>query len=169
MVAENKYIRPMTLADAPRAAEIHTFGWRCAYRGIVSDERLFNNMSVCERMARFESAIRERSNESYVYDDGIVKAILTIGPCRDEDKPRSFELWGIYVEPLMKRQGIGTELVAFCEQQAFGRGYQENCLWVLEKNIDSRLFYEKMGYLPDGRRKWLDGLAASEIRYGNVL
>jgi len=141
-------IRAIQISDAPRAAEIHVFGWRSAYRGIVSDEFLFNKMIVLERLSGFENAIRDLTEETYVYDDGIIKAILTIGICRDPDKLNSFELWGIYVEPLMKRQGIGSKMVDYCEKKAVERGFNEVCLWVFEKNADSRLFYKKLGYYP---------------------
>jgi putative acetyltransferase len=76
-------------------------------------------------MDYFENAVRNETDESYVYDDGIVKGFLTIGACRDENKANSFELWGIYVDPLMKNQGIGTEMVRFCEEEAARRGFRD--------------------------------------------
>jgi ribosomal protein S18 acetylase RimI-like enzyme len=162
-------IRLMQITDVPRVAEIHVFGWRSAYRGIVSDEFLFNKMIVSQRMISFENAVNNHTEENYVFDDGIIKAILTIGACRDTDKMNSFELWGIYVEPFMKRQGIGNKMVNHCEKKAIERGFNEVCLWVLEKNVNARLFYEKLGYYPDGTQKFIDFLAASEIRYSKEL
>jgi ribosomal protein S18 acetylase RimI-like enzyme len=162
-------IRVMQISDVSRVAEIHVFGWRSAYRGIVSDEFLFNKMIVSNRIKWFENAVRNQTEESYVFDDGIIKAILTIGACRDSDKTKSFELWGIYVEPFMKRQGIGSKMVNYCEKTAIERGYNEVCLWVLKNNTDARLFYENLGYYPDGAEKFIDFLAASEIRYSKEL
>jgi len=162
-------IRTFKLSDAPRVAEIHVFGWRCAYRGIVSDEILFNDMLVSARIPRFENFASNSGAKSYVYDDGIIKAFMTIGACRDKDKPNSFELWGIYVEPLMKRQGIGTRLIKFCEKKAVDLRYNEICLWVLEKNVDSRCFYEKHGFVADGTSKYLENIKATEVRYVKVM
>ena len=162
-------IRAMLISDVPRVAEIHVFGWRSAYRGIVSDDFLFNKMLVSKRINSFENAIRNQTEENYVFDDGIIKAILTIGICRDADKIKSFELWGIYVDPFMKRQGIGSLMVEYCEKTAIKRDYNEVCLWVLEKNADARLFYEKLRYYPDGTKKYIDFLAATEIRYSKNL
>ena len=158
-------IRVIKLSDIPRLAEIHVFGWRNAYRGIVSDEILFNQRLVSLSITRFEKAFHDNAEETYVFDDGIIKAFLTIGVCRDEDKSESFELWGIYVEPLMKRQGIGSIMVGYCEKIAIERGYKEVCLWVLEENTDARVFYEKLGFLPDGSKKYLEKISAMEIRY----
>ena len=104
-----------------------------------------------------------------IYNDGIVKAFLTIGTCRDEDKAHSFELWGIYVDPFMKGQGIGSRMVDFCEKKATERGFSEVCLWVLEENISARAFYERLGYSPDGTKKFLEPLDATEIRYSKTL
>jgi GNAT superfamily N-acetyltransferase len=140
----------MKLADTLRVAEIHVYGWRNAYRGIVSDDYLFNKMTVSKSADRFENAVRDNTEESYVFDDGILKAFMTIGSCRDADKTESFELWGIYVDPFMQRQGIGSQMISFCETKAIERGHKEICLWVFEKNENARAFYEKFGYLPDG-------------------
>ena len=156
----------METADIPRAAEIHVFGWRCAYRGIIMDEVLFKDRTVAKSMERFAEYINNPASEDYVYDDGLIKAFMTIGACRDEDKPNSFELWGIYVEPLMKGLGIGSKMVAFCEKRARERGYNEITLWVLEKNEESRKFYEKMGFAPDGKKNPKDPW---EIRYVKKL
>lgn len=163
------YVMAIRLVDAddiPRVAEIHIFGWRCAYRGIISDDILFNKRSVAECITRWhEERVYNKESETYVYDDGIVKAFLTIGRSRDKDKPNAFELWGIYVDPSFKRQGIGKQLVTFCENKAKERGFKEIILHVLEKNKNSRKFYEKMGYKTDGMRVFLDEINAFEIRY----
>ncbi len=62
---------------------------------------------------------------------------------RDKDKKDSFELWCIYVDPLMMRQGVGRELLEYCENEARRRGYRENSLWVLERNTIGKNFYDK--------------------------
>ncbi|MCL2321749.1 MAG: GNAT family N-acetyltransferase [Oscillospiraceae bacterium] len=162
-------IRPVKISDVSRIAEIHVFGWRCAYKGIVSDDFLFNKMLVSKQISYFSVAILNNIEESYVFDDGIIKAFLTIGACRDEDKSKTFELWGIYVDPFMKRQGIGSKMVHYCERIAIQRRFDEVCLWVLEKNINARKFYEKLGYFPDGKRKFIEPLDVIELRYSNYI
>ena len=158
-------IRIMELSDIPRAAEIHVFGWRSAYKKIISDDFLFNKMLVSKRISHFDNAVRNNLGENYVFDDGIIKAVLTIGACRDTDKLDAFELWGIYVDPFMKRQGIGSEMLKFCEKKAIERGFKEIYLWVFEKNKNARNFYEKFGYSPDGKSNFIEPLVATEIRY----
>ena len=162
-------IRAMALSDVSRVAEIHVFGWRDAYRCFISDDFLFKSMLVSKRIDVFDNSVRNNAEENYVYDDGIIKAFLTIGRCRDEDKPESFELWGIYVDPFMKRQGIGSKMVEYCENRALERGFQEVCLWVFKENMAARLFYEKLGYLPDNSSKYIEFLSATEIRFSKRL
>lgn len=144
-------IRKMVNEDSVRAAEISVYGWRNTYRGIVSDEILFKKILVSNKIKHFENAIENGIEESYVYDDGIIKAILTIGKCRDADKQNSYELWGIYVDPFMQHQGIGKTLLKFCEEQGRNLGYGEVVLWTFEKNQLAREFYEKCGYQADGK------------------
>ena len=162
-------IRIMQLPDVPRVAEIHVFGWRAAYRGIVTDEFLFNEMLVSKRISVFDNSVHNNTEETYVFDDGIIRSFLTIGTCRDSDKPDCFELWGIYVDPFMQRQGIGSKMVRFCEERAVERGFKAICLWVLEGNKNARGFYEKLGYLPDGSGKFIELFGAAEIRYSKNL
>jgi GNAT superfamily N-acetyltransferase len=159
-------IRQAKKEDAARMAEIHIFGWRSAYRGIVDDDYLFAKLSVAKRIIKFEKAIEEGKENNLVFEeDGIIKAFMTIGKCRNDDKKEAYELWGIYVEPLMKRNGIGRTMINYCEDIARENGHKENVLWVLKDNIASRAFYEKMGYIADGKEEYLDHIKAIEIRY----
>jgi len=163
-------IRRAVIDDAERIAEIHIFGWRSAYRGIVSDAYLFGKTSVAGRIAGVRKAIDEGLEETYVFEeDGILKAFMTIGNARNADKSDAFELWGLYVEPLFKGQGVGTQMVAFCEQCARERGFTEIILWVFKDNAKSRRFYEKMGYAPDGKEETIARFNAVQVRYCKKL
>lgn len=163
-------IRKATVEDANRLAEIHVFGWRFAYRNLISDELLFKKMNVVKRAASFKQAIEENREDTYVYEeDGIIKAFMTIGPCRDEEKKGSYEIWGIYVDPLLTRCGIGTRMVEFCEKTALELGYKEILLWVLEGNDIGINFYKKSGFQHDGSVKLLDYFDRNVYRYSKLL
>ena len=166
--------------DAPRIAEIHVFGWRAAYRGIIPDGYLFGGLSVTRRAAALAGKL-ESEEETYVWEDGplpslpgkepasVIRGWMTIGDSRDEDADGAFELWGIYVDPLMKRTGVGRALVAFCEAEARARGKSEITLWVLRDNAPSRAFNEALGFAPDGKEQFLEGLGTTETRYRKRL
>lgn len=163
-------VRKASIEDVPRIAEIHVMGWRFAYRNIISEEFLLKEMLVPKRIDAFTRAMEERRGDIYVFEENrIVKAFMINGPCRDSDKPSSFELWGLYVDPFMVRQGIGTRLMQYCEGMALESGYKEVVLWVLEDNAIGRNFYGKMGYTFDGTRKYLEKFGVYEIRYRKQL
>lgn len=164
-------IREAIAEDGKRMAEINVIGWRYAYRNIISDEFLFKTLDIVKRAEYFSKIAEEKQQGvAYVYEEaGIVKGFMTIGPCRDEDRKTSFELYGLYVEPFMTRGGIGSQLIHFCEQKARELGYSEVLVWVLEGNAIGINFYEKMGYSLEGARKLLEKHNRYELRYHKLL
>lgn len=167
-------VRKAKAEDAERLAEIHIFGWRNAYRGIITDKFLFDSLRVCRRAENFKKVLAESAEELHVAErHGVVAGFLSIGDPRDADKAKAdtFELWAIYVDPVFMREGVGAELLEFCENEGFKRGRKEVMLWVLEDNPIGRSFYEKHGYRPDGNRKVLErlpsasGKPVAEVRY----
>ena len=161
-------IRKALVNDSSRLAEIHVFGWRCAYNEFISMEHLINKMTVKSREEKWIDILTEtkESNVTYVYEENnIVKGFMTIGDCRDEDKTiETFELWGIYIDPLFQRQCVGSKLVSHCEAEAITKRKKEIVLWVFEKNKNSIKFYNKMGFEFDGKVKLLDYFNENEIR-----
>lgn len=163
-------VRKAILDDVNRIAEIHVMGWRFSYQKLISEEFLYKSLNVSKRITAFTKAIKERKEDIYVYEENdIIKGFMTIGPCRDTDKPYAFELWGLYVDPFMLRHGVGAKLLSYCEQKAFDIGYKVLVIWVLEDNSIGRDFYEKNGYKFDGARKLLDKFGIYEIRYQKRL
>jgi len=155
-------IRPLEKSDIPRIAEIHILAQRTDYRGIVTDEFLFGKMTVEKRMEYFT----ENETEGYVFDEGgIVKGFITLGPCKDTDKPDCFELYRIFVDPFMFGGGIGHKLAAHFEEVAIGQNYSDICLWVLEDNTKARAFYEKLGWAADGTIRISGYFDVPEVRY----
>lgn len=159
-------VRKAAADDVIRIAEIHVVGWRFAYRHLIPEEFLFKTMNVPQRIAAFTKAIEEQTEDTYVFEENqIVKGFMTIGPCRDADKSSAFELWGLYVDPFMVRNGIGSKLLDYCEQKALELGYKDIVLWVLEGNSIGINFYSKKGFMFEGSRKFLEKLGRYELRY----
>jgi len=167
-------VRKAKVEDAERMAEIHIFGWRNAYRGILTDEFLFGKLRVCRRAENFKKVVAEGLEELHVAErHGVVAAFISIGEPRDADisGTDTLELWAIYVDPVFMREGLGAELLEFCEKEALRRGRKAVTLWVLEDNAIGRAFYGRHGYRPDGSSKVLErllsvsGKPVIEIRY----
>jgi ribosomal protein S18 acetylase RimI-like enzyme len=166
-------IREATVDDSSRISEIHVLGWRYAYKAFISMDFLFNIMTVKSRYEFFLNNLSEKNDaeKTYVYEEnGIIKAFMTMGNCRDEDKgENTFELCGIYVDPLFQRQKIGTQFVQYCLKDAKSRNKEEIVLWVFEKNNESIQFYKKMGFEFDGKIKLMESFNENAVRMGKIL
>ena len=163
-------IREAAEDDTVRIVEILVFSWRTFYRGIIPDEYLFKKLTVPNRLKDLAETMRKQKQETYVFDDPFVKGFITFGRCRDEDKNEdSFELMGLYTDPLYTRLGIGQQLINFCEVEAKKRKKKEISLWVLKKNRVGINFYEKNGFLPDGAQKELKSINALAVRYTKII
>ena len=161
-------IREATVNDAARIAEIEVTSSRFAYRNVVSEECLYRDMSVENRIPVYQRWISEKRFALYVYetqDTGVVKAMMGIGMCEDEDKTNALELHFIYVDPGFVREGIGSELLELFEKTGKEKGCSELVIWVLEDNGMGISFYEKNNYHPDGKEKIFKRWNKREIRY----
>ena len=161
-------IREAKVNDAVRIAEIEVASSQYAYNNIVSDECLYQDLSVENRIPVHQKWITERRFGVYVYEDsttGIIKGMMGIGMCEDEDKKDAFELHFLYVDPDYVRMGFGSEMLRYFEQTGKEKGYQEFVVWVLEENEKARRFYEKHNYCLDGKEKIFKRWNKREIRY----
>lgn len=161
-------IREANINDSARVAEIEVLSNRYAYKYILSYDYLFNDLSVENRLPVFSRWISEKRFGIYVYEDtdtGIIKGMMGIGMCEDEDKEKAFELHFIYLDPDYVRIGIGSEMLAFFEKTGKEKGCSELVIWVLEENGMGIKFYEKHDYHPDGKEKIFKRWNKREIRY----
>ena len=155
------------MKDTARIAEIEVNSSRNAYRNILSDECL-EDLSAGKRVPVYTRWITEKRFGIYVYEDsgtGIIKGMMGIGPCEDNDKKEAFELHFLYVDPDYAGMGIGSELLRFFEEKGRGKTCPEFVIWVLEENKAGRRFYEKHSYHPDGQEKIFKRWNKREIRY----
>ena len=161
-------IREANVNDSARIAEIDVLSSRYAYQNIVSEECLYRDLTVENRIPVYKRWITEKRFGIYVYEDsdtGIIKGMMGIGMCEDDDKKGAFELHFLYVDPDDLRMGIGSEMLRFFEQKGKERGCPEFVVWVLEENIMGRNFYEKNNYCVDGEEKIFRRWNKREIRY----
>ena len=161
-------IREANTNDSVRIAEIEVASSRFAYKNILSDDYLYNDLSVEKRAPVHNYWITEKRFDLYVYeepDTKLIKAMMGIGMCEDEDKKDAFELHFIYVDPDYLRNGIGLEMLKFFEQKGREKGCKEFVIWVLEENGIGINFYTKNNYSHDGKDKIFKRWNKREIRY----
>jgi diamine N-acetyltransferase len=162
-------IRKPNIKDVSRIAEIHTYGWRFAYKNIFSTEYLYNNHQVLKASEMHKQIITTKIDMIDIFDDGIIKGFVLHNNSRDEDLPEAYEISAIYVEPEFTRSGVGKELLAAAEIQCRKKGMSKLFLWVLEENTMGRTFYEKYGYRFDETEKYIGDLNVKELRYSKEI
>ncbi len=161
-------IREAAVKDVARIAEIEVESSRFAYKGTVPDKCLYEDLTVENRIPVYERWISEKRFALYVYEDtetGVIKGMLGLGMCEDDDKTNAFELHFIYLDPEYVRKGTGTEMLQFFENKGREKGCKEYVIWVLEDNNIGINFYEKHNYIHDGKDKVFKRWNKREIRY----
>lgn len=164
--------RRATGEDALAVAEVHLGAWRVAYRGVIPDEYL-DALDVEARASRytFDATGPDDLATWIALDNGAVVGFVTIGPCGDDDATGAGEIFALYVAPARWRSGIGARLMAGGGERLRERGFVDAVLWVLERNLQARAFYEARGWRADGAAKTIDFGAETlvEIRYRSAL
>ena len=161
-------IREATVQDSARIAEIEVISSRYAYKNILSEECLYKDLTVENRVPVHQRWIADKRFEVYVYEDpgtGTLRGMMGIGMCEDEDKQGAFELHFLYVDPDDLRRGIGSEMLRFFEQKGKEKSCPEFVIWVLEENKIGINFYKKNNYAPDGKEKIFKRWNKREVRY----
>lgn len=164
-------IRYAEINDAKVLGKIHSESWKIAYKGIVPDSVL-DNITADKRERYFEKALSENLEEdTLIFVDNKAVGLMTIGKCRDNDRDNTYgEIWGIYLLPEYWNMGIGSHYINWGINELKNRNFKKITLWVLEDSLNSRRFYERMGFRHDGTVKEIDiGKKLNEFRYEKVI
>jgi GNAT superfamily N-acetyltransferase len=132
--------------DAPAIATLHAGSWQRHYRGAFSDAFLDNDAAGyllplwTERLASPDPRARTILAQINGAVVGLAHTLLGEHPA-----------WGAFLDNLhvahgLKRQGIGTRLLALTGQEVVNCSPSSGLyLWVLEQNSDARAFYAARG------------------------
>lgn len=139
-------LRPIIETDAETIAQLHAQSWATAYRGILTDafldQDLFANRTRLWRQ-RLAEPVPGQFGLLASIDDQAAGFVFAFG---DADPEFGTLIDNLHVHPTIKSQGLGRALLErLCEQ---ARDIAADCgvfLWVYEDNIAARHFYEKLG------------------------
>jgi len=147
-------IRPAVESDALAIAAIHVAAWRAAYANLVPAEYL-QALDVTERSRHWGKTLREMSDNRVVLlaETDAPVGFASYGPSRDLDRVGDAELYSIYVSPAAFGLGAGTMLVARGASEMAARGFITINLWVFERNVQARRFYERLGWKEEATTK----------------
>ncbi len=129
-------VRPATVADARRIAEVHVRTWQAAYRHVFPADFL-DSLSIDNRERGWKEELTESPGNIHVAEiDGRVVGFAAVGPARGETGLG--ELYAIYVEPAHWGTGVGHTLLVTAQERLAELGFDEAMLWVLADNPRAR-------------------------------
>jgi ribosomal protein S18 acetylase RimI-like enzyme len=132
--------------EADTIAHIHAKSWQTAYKGILTDAYLENDIWENRRQVwqkRFAEAAKNEFICVAVERDVVVGFVCVYGEADDN--------WGalidnLHVLPEIKGRGIGKRLMQEAAKWVTKKySHSKIHLWVYEANDAARGFYEKMG------------------------
>lgn len=139
-------IRVLNEADIDAVIQIVNENWKREYAAYV-DPFLLTPDGCDARAAELRRDISSQRLSEYVWEeDGQVLALLSFGNTSDADKPGAFEVWRIYLAPSAQGKGLGSQLLAFAEDQAKQSGHHDIVIWAFQQNTRAVSFYQKHGY-----------------------
>ena len=137
-------IRQATASDIGDVARVHVAAWDAAKEGLDLPSR----RTAGERSQHWTAFLGDGVGELWVADEGRgLLGFLSFGLSRDEDRPGETELYTLYVDPQAWGRGVGSALMDVLAAT------DPVSLWVAERNIRARDFYERRGFAPDGARE----------------
>ncbi|MEB7779874.1 GNAT family N-acetyltransferase [Mammaliicoccus fleurettii] len=140
-------IRNKKESDIESIAKVHYESWITIYKGIVPDSYLdsLSLESYIEKHHMFNAPC------IVAEVDGKVVGFLMYSKDKDEDtSDKCGEIMVIYLLQEYQHKGIGTLLMNEAEKRMKSE-FDQLSLWVLEDNIPTVKFYEKMGFEKDGK------------------
>jgi ribosomal protein S18 acetylase RimI-like enzyme len=165
-------VRAATADDAEAIADVNVRSWQHAYRGIVPDSYLdaLDRTTIANHVR--ETALSGSATLLVAGGAGI-DGFSCLAPSRDQDAPpQTAEIIAIYVDPARERRGIGRALALASCHAARSQGFTHISLWVIDRNVRARAFYEALEFVLDGRTKtstqW-GGAPIQELRYVRPL
>lgn len=140
-------IRKAIKSDNYSIAKLIVSGWQTAYKGLIDDEFL-NNMSVDFMAEKWADNIETQNSDNNIYiyeENNQIIGIIRFGKPDDTSATYDSEIHVLYVEPSLKRNGIGTKLFEFAKEHFINIKTTNMIIWCLKGNTPSIKFYEKMG------------------------
>ena len=154
----NIIIKKMETEDEIRGkAYVHWHAWHEAYVNLVNQDYLDKlTLEKCEEMA-----FKWHDNMLVAKDGDRVIGFVGYGD-RGEEAPETGEIFALYVLSEFYGKGVGRQLMEAGLSQL--KGYPQICLWVLKENKRAIRFYQKCGFIPDGKEFVSPNIGAAEIR-----
>lgn len=160
-------VRPARDQDGDLLGRLIARCW-ADYPGSYFDRH--GEMAILDRIA---SAYEDAGGIAWVavIDGGVDERIvgsLAVAPVGEAGD--AWEVTKVYVDPRLRRAGLGRRLMTLAEEHAGERGARRVVLWTDTRFETAHRFYEGIGYAPDGRTRDVGDLSNSiEYFYAKTL
>ena len=149
----NIKIRKAKTGDEKILAFIQTESWKNSFKGIISETDLekYTNITKAEEM--YSRVLKEKYAENFILEiDGKPHCIAAWSKARNSEFSDSAELICIHSLCDNWGKGYGSIMMNHIINEIKSAGFKSVLLWVFEKNIRARKFYEKHGFVSEGGR-----------------
>jgi len=162
-------IRDAFDSDLPAIARLHAASWKVAYRGILPDAFLDQDLEknrarrwsgIFDRMAPRDRVLIATLENSAA---GFISGWTT--PATDCEPGFDLHVDNLHVRPDLRGQGLGVALMQNLSRRQASDGSVRAYLWVLDGNEPAHRFYVKLGgRVSDRRQIELGGAIIGETR-----
>lgn len=161
-------LRPMQADDADAVAFLHATSWRSAYRGIVPDSFLDNDV-FADRQAVWRERLQTSPAASafgVVAEDESGRMIGFAYVLPGHDPVYGTLVDNLHVHPELKGGCIGRKLLQAVVHELGPDHAQPLHLWVLDQNEAAKRFYARMGaeFIDPGTTPPFGGVCLPEWR-----
>lgn len=138
-------VRAAVIGDAETIASVHVDVWKVAYHSLLP-QRFYDEAAYLDRRARWKSLLGTEGPQliNVASFNDVVIGFAAAGPARQENSPRAWQLFSLYLRPSYHGSGVADELMVATV------GDRPAMLWVARDNPRARAFYSKHGFTPDG-------------------
>jgi RimJ/RimL family protein N-acetyltransferase len=163
-----RIIRYANLNDSEILGKIHSESSKAGFKGIIPDSVLNDTFSFERRTKRFISELSIGAPKTaIVFDNNEPVGFISFGRCRYGNNDKSWiEIWRVYVIQEFWGCSASKELIEWGIREIIKENFNNIELWVLEKNVRGRSFYEKVGFKYDNTFQITD--SGKELRYIKV-
>lgn len=133
--------------DRNALSRVYEESWKHAYRGIIPQDYL----DGIPRGQWAASADKPSVSTLVMFEEGEMIGTSSFCPSRFEDMAGWGEIVSIYILPDFMGKGYGKQLFEEVLRGLKETGFRDIFLWVLEENTNARGFYERQGFVPNGK------------------
>jgi lincosamide nucleotidyltransferase A/C/D/E len=161
-------VREASVADVAAACTVRQRSWQAAYAGLMP-QLVIDALDLGTMWSAWRASVhRPPSSSTRLFVGGPPGEVHSYAWARPTDGSREAgEVGAIYSDPTAWGTPAGWAVFSTAVDHLHAEGFRHLSLWMLKGNQRAGRFYERAGWLPDGREQTTDTAAGSyvEIRY----